>query len=122
MRVRLNVECAGNNAQLQITKPATFGLGADCQKPVVRQKFEHGTHTIRVSPQVNLPVGGVEQDKGKHSVQQGSHLLDAKPVIEVEQDLTIHVSLAVEFKLLLQLRVGKVEAKQHDLVKNLNNQ
>lgn len=52
-------------------------------------------------------VGCVQQDEGKDSIQERSHLFDSEPIIQMKQNLTVHFSLIVKVKLCLELEGQK---------------
>lgn len=85
----------------------TFGLGAEPQEAVGGEQLEEGPHAVGVPAHAHLPVGRVQQDEGEDAVQEGRHLLGAEAVVEVEQDLPVHLRLVVEAKLLPQLQGGR---------------
>lgn len=71
---------------------------------MVGEELEQGPYAIRVPAQEHLPVGRVQEDEGEHPVQHGSHLLNAKLLVQVEQHLAVHLGLEVKAKLFLQLK------------------
>lgn len=81
----------------------TFGFRADGQKSIVRVQLEQRSHSVGVPPQEDLLVGGVQQDEGKDAVEQRCHLVDAEGVVEVKQNLAVHLGGVIEAKLLPQL-------------------
>lgn len=81
----------------------TFGLRADGQKSTVQVELEERSDSVSVPSQEDLLVGRVQQDEGEDAVQQRRHLVDAEGVVEVEQDLAVHLGGVVEAKLLPEL-------------------
>ena len=87
-----------------INYPITFGFWAYCKESIICEEFEQRPDTICISTQKDFSVSGVQQNKSKDTIQERSHHLDAKAVIQMEQNLTINFSLVIKLKLLLQLK------------------
>lgn len=94
---------------------ATFGLGAEAQEPVVGDELEERAHAEGVPAHAHLPLGRVQQDEGEDAVQEGRHLLGAEAVVEVEQDLPVHLGLVLKAKLLPQLQEPTRRWRQVDV-------
>lgn len=87
-----------------INDQTTFSLWADCKESIICEEFEQRPDTIRIPSQKDFSVGSVQQSESKHTIQERSHPLDAKAVIQVEQNFTVHFSLVIKLKLLPQLK------------------
>lgn len=103
IRIRLVMQTY-KEATFNINHPITFGLRAQCKESIVCEEFEQRPNTIRISSHMHFSVGSVQKNESKYTIQERSHLLNAKAVIKVEQNLTIHFSLAIKLKLLPQLK------------------
>lgn len=82
---------------------ATFSLGAEAQEAVLGQDLEQRPDPEGVPAHADLPAGRVQQNERKDAVQEGRHLLGAEAVVEVEQNLPVHLRLVLEPKPLPQL-------------------
>lgn len=90
----------------------TFGLRADAQEPVLGEDVEQRPDSEGVPAHADLPVGRVQQDESKDAVQQGRHLLGAEALVEVEQDLSVHLGLVLEAKAPPQLEEARQSCRQ----------
>lgn len=101
----------GRSCGAQRKSSATFGLGADAKESVIRQASEQRPDSEGVPAHTDPPVGSVQQNKSKDAVQERRHLLGAEAIVQMEQNLPVHLGLVVKPKLLPQLE-GRAQTSQ----------